>query len=78
MNREAMMRRIQALGFTLWELHLYLDTHYNDAQALEKAKETEEKLNTYTAEYESQFGPLSYNMDNGSACGWLKDPWPWD
>lgn len=78
MNREAMLKRIQALSFTLWELHLYLDTHYNDAEAAAKAKETEEKLNVYTEEFEKQFGPLVYNFDNGSACAWLKDPWPWD
>lgn len=33
-KRETMLRRLSAAQFTQWELHLYLDTHPSDLQAL--------------------------------------------
>ncbi len=34
-NREAMLRKLSAAQFTLWEIHLYLDTHPWDLQMVE-------------------------------------------
>ncbi len=78
MDKNAMLRRIQALGFTLWEFHLYLDTHYNDKEIEKKAEDIQKKLDLYIAEYEEKYGPLTYNFDKGNGNAWLKDPWPWD
>ena len=62
-KRETMLRRLSAAQFTQWELHLYLDTHPSDLQALR-------------SEYEAQFGALTALDATGAE--WLKDPWPWD
>ena len=78
MNRSALLRRISALSFTSWELHLYLDTHPQDGEAIAKAEEIDRKLAKFKEEFEKEFGPLSIKDVNGNGDKWLKDPWPWD
>ena len=68
-KRETMLRRLSAAQFTQWELHLYLDTHPSDLQALARYR-------ALRSEYESQFGSLTALDATGAE--WLKDPWPWD
>lgn len=78
MNRSALLRRISALSFTSWELHLYLDTHPEDGEARKRLEETQKKLDTFTEEYEKTYGPLTVGNASEDATRWLDDPWPWD
>ena len=75
-KRETMLRRLSAAQFTQWELHLYLDTHPSDLQALALFKKCDARYRALKSEYESQFGSLTA-LDATSA-EWLKNPWPWD
>lgn len=74
--QQKLLRRLSALQFALWELHLYLDTHPSDLQAASMHAKHEKQLTELKAEYESRFGPLSPPKIEGA--DWLKNPWPWD
>lgn len=75
-DREKLLKQLSALQFAAWELHLYLDTHPGDNDALELNKKYLCKSKELTELYESKFGPLSARA--GSGDKWLKNPWPWD
>ena len=75
-NREKMMRNLAAAKFTLWEIHLYLDTHPEDIAMISAYKKYESKYMMILHEYEEKYGAISIRDAHG--VEWLKDPWPWD
>lgn len=73
------LAELQALGFVLDELGLYLDTHQGDEEAFLLFKQCVDLEREGRAQYESMHGPLT----RGAAAGdktytWLKEPWPWN
>ena len=76
MNRAQAMRKLQAARFALWEMHLYLDTHPEDLEAIAAYKKAEAKYNVLLGEYEEQYGAVNWLEAPGVA--WFKNPWPWD
>ena len=75
-KREKLLRSLSAVQFALWELHLYLNTHPADMEALALHGQYERKLAKLKMEYEEKYGPLTPAM--GEGVDWLKNPWPWD
>lgn len=78
-QREILLKKIGTYKFAMKDLQLYLDTHKNDEQALEKYIEYKQILKPLVEEYERKFGPLtvkSVHMYN--KFSWIKNPWPWD
>lgn len=75
-NREALLRKISTAQFAAWELHIYLNTHIDDPEAVRKFKTYNEEAKALTKEYESKYGPLTIEQGDGSS--WIKDPWPWE
>ena len=79
MNEEqALRRRIGAVKFACWELHLFLDTHPNNCDAARKLEEYRRQLDTLTKEFEDKFGPIGETPQNTSRWAWISDPWPWE
>ena len=78
-SKAQLLHDISVIGFVLYDLNLYLDTHPQDQEALglyasyiKLAKEGREK---YTAKY----GPLdSAELVLEDGYTWLNDPWPWE
>ena len=75
-RREAMLKKLSATQFALWEMHLYLDTHPWDLQMLEAHNKTAMKYKALLNEYEENFGALTAGKAHGFE--WLKGPWPWE
>lgn len=75
-EREALLKKLSALQFASWELHLYMDTHPCDEDALEMHRRYTCKSEELKKLFESKYGPLSHI--SGSGEQWLKNPWPWD
>ena len=75
-KREKLLRSLSAVQFALWELHLYLNTHPTDMEALALHAQYEKKLARLREEYEEKYGPLTPMA--GEGIEWLKNPWPWD
>lgn len=79
MNEEqAMRRRINALQFTSWELHLFLDTHPNNCDAAKKLDETRARLDKMVKEFEEKYGPMGESPQTTSRWAWISSPWPWE
>ena len=59
-NEKAMiMKNIYELGFALVETMLYLDTHPDDAAAIEYYAEIKDKYVQFMKRYSDYYGPLS-------------------
>lgn len=80
MNEQAtLLRNIAAIGFSMQELRLFLDTHPADATGIALFNKYQQKLSVLTAEYTRAYGPIDSNTANaGSTWQWVKDPWPWE
>lgn len=77
-EREILMRKLATADFAATDLELFLDTHPNNGEILEKADEYREKAEQLRKEYEKNFGPLTSNTDNARKWQWIKAPWPWE
>ena len=74
--KQKLLLRLSAISFALYETRLFLDTHPENSEALERLKQYQTKYDVLKTEYEKQFGPLTLNGANSDE--WLHDPWPWD
>jgi spore coat protein JB len=73
------MTDLQALGFAIQELALYLDTHRNDMEALELYRAYQQMYNKCKEEHSRKCGPMNHHtVTEGEQYQWLDDPWPWE
>lgn len=77
-NREMLMQRIATIDFAIVELNLYMDTHPDDEQIIEKLNYYREKSAKMKEEYERLYGPLTLKNEEKNQWGWISDPWPWN
>lgn len=77
MSRQELLRKLSAAQFAMWELHLYLDTHPTDSQAMSLFRKYEKRATELKKEYENRFGPLTFRAGE-KAAQWLEEPWPWE
>ena len=72
------MSELQALGFAVQELALYLDTHRDDQEALEMYRTYQTMYHDAAKEYSNHCGPLNHLTPTEGPYRWLDDPWPWE
>lgn len=73
------LSELQALEFVILELGLYLDTHQNDAEAMELFRQYVALEKEGRKRYEAQYGPLTqYATAQSKTFNWVNDPWPWN
>ncbi len=76
-NQEMLLRKIQALSFAKVETELYLDTHPDNAKALDYYKDILEELENAMNEYQNKYAPLYASGVVGNTWDWVKKKWPW-
>ena len=70
---------LQAIGFAINELALYLDTHRDDEEALELYRQYQDIYHKAMMAYNKDRGPLNHSFPGqGKSYNWLDDPWPWE
>ena len=69
---------LQTLAFAINELALYLDTHRNDANALQMYQAYQKMYHKCMEEYSRKCGPLNHRTPSEGEYRWLDDPWPWE
>ncbi len=76
---DTLMHQLQALGFAVQELGLYLDTHDDDSEAAELFRQYSALYEAGMAQYQENCGPLFQKQawQNGSYT-WNSTPWPWE
>ena len=73
------IHELQTLAFALQELTLYLDTHPDDADALEAYRKYQKKYHDMSMQYSQKCAPLSHGIPvDHKTYSWLNDPWPWE
>lgn len=73
------LTELQALGFAVQELALYLDTHRDDRDALALYREYQQMYERCQGEYKKKYGPLNHTRaSDAEGYDWLDDPWPWE
>ena len=72
------LTELHAMGFVLQELALYLDTHREDAEALEMYRAYQRMYAEGRKKYEEMCGPLNHMSETKGEYRWLNDPWPWE
>jgi spore coat protein JB len=73
------LAELQALGFVLTELSLYLDTHPEDTEAFALYQSYSKLLKEGRRRYAKQYRPLTHmEVANSDRYTWLNDPWPWE
>ncbi len=71
---------IHEIGFSQYDLLLYLDTHPDDAEALSYYRQLTEARKNAVYEYQKKFAPLRAENEpvSGSNWKWSTTPWPWE
>ena len=77
-KREAMLKKLSTYQFAALDLQLFLDTHPNDENTIEKMSMFKKQAAQIKAEYENEFGPLQKNITGGNNWTWINGPWPWE
>lgn len=73
------LAELQALGFAVQELALYLDTHREDQEALDLYRSYQQLYRRSREEYSKKHGPLNHmQVSDRDGYDWLEDPWPWE
>jgi len=75
----ALLHKIQEMSFVAFDLHLYLDTHPCDKDALNDYNCAVEMVKKYLKEYEAKYGSLMTGGYHGDEkWNWICSPWPWE
>ena len=78
MDREKLLKQITIMDFMATDLHLYLNTHPNDTEAMEMYNNVVAHSAQLRKEYEEYIGPLvSYRSPDTPGRRWSDNPWPW-
>jgi spore coat protein JB len=78
-NYYRLLHELQAVDFVLVELNLYLDTHPNDANALQQYNDCVRRRQQVAGQFEALYGPLLHFGHSYQPNGWKwsSSPWPW-
>ncbi|MBQ8356227.1 MAG: spore coat protein CotJB [Clostridia bacterium] len=78
-DRSALLHKLRAEDFALYEVALYLDAHPGNKKALKYYHEHKRITDMLRAEFEEKFGPLTlYNNQSENNWEWVEGPWPWE
>lgn len=78
-EKDMLLRKIRSTDFAMWELHIFLDSHPDNADALALMQKYTDKRDVLVAEYEKKYGPLNMrSVTNANRWQWINDPWPWE
>lgn len=73
-----MLKRITELDFFIIDIHLYLNTHPADTEAIGLYNNYVMQVKQLREEYNAQYGMLlANNSTSKMPWQWIDNPWPW-
>ncbi len=76
--RQAMLKRVQQLGFMTDDLRLFMNTHKNSQEAFSALKRYIALERAAKQEYEKRYGSLTLEaVEKRDQYDWVSRPWPW-
>jgi spore coat protein JB len=73
-----LLKQITAANFMVEDLHLYLNTHPADREALVKYNTFVMQSHSLKQEYERLYGMLHEHHASPYPWQWINEPWPWE
>ncbi len=78
MTRDQLLQKITALDFYIIDMHLYLNTHPDDSEALMLYNDCVIQVGELREEYTRSYGMLlANNSTSKQPWQWIENPWPW-
>ena len=78
-NETALLHKLQAVDFAIYDTILYLDAYPNCRKALSHYHALIEMQRKLVAEYETQYGPITaFGNQSKNSWDWTATPWPWE
>lgn len=78
-DRDELLKVISVLDFFAIDLHLYLNTHPTDRDAILKYNTVVKHAKELREQYECSFGMLmAHDTTSEYPWQWIEEPWPWD
>lgn len=80
-NRQQLLQEIDEASFAVIDIHLYLDTHPCDEEALAFYQEHMEHRLELMRTYAQNFGPLTIDdaiESEADTWQWSQQPFPWE
>jgi spore coat protein JB len=78
-DKSGLLEQITALGLATIDLHLYLNTHPMDQEALVKHNSLMMQSKMLKNKYERCYGMLSaHGSISPYPWQWINEPWPWE
>ena len=77
-TQEDLMRMINEASFALDDILLFLDTHPEDAAAMQYYQNVAAMRRNAMNAYQNQFGPLMVDDVRGNRWDWVTEKWPWE
>jgi spore coat protein JB len=78
-ERTQLLREFGAMSFAAFDIHLFLDTHPFNTEALTAFNHYCRTSNVLKDEYEAKYGPLTAcSADDANSWEWVEGPWPWE
>lgn len=78
MNRYELLKQIAILDFAAIDLHLYLNTHPMDKEAIAQYNSFVMQNKMLRQNYEKYYGALTMNECSAYPWNWIDEPWPWE
>lgn len=80
MNDNNLLKNLTILDFVAVDLQLYLDTHPNDKETIEKYNSIIEAADSIRAILEEKRKPIfSFrSLSADESFNWIDNPWPWE
>lgn len=73
-----LMKQLQAVDFSLYELVLYLDAYPESEEAKAMYQKLLNERTRLADAYEKQCGPLTAFGNHQDGWKWTEGPWPWE
>jgi len=79
-KKENMFSLLENLDFAILEMNLYMITHKDDLEAVQKLNDYIGEFRKIKTLYENQYGPLCANSQFNSKVPYAlnEGPWPWE
>ena len=78
LTKAQLMKQINEASFAMDDVLLFLDTHPDNAEALQYYKTVTAMRKDAMDAYQSHFGPLMVDSVTGSTLDWETEKWPWE
>lgn len=77
-TKEALLKQINEASFAMDDVLLFLDTHPDDAAAMQYYHNVTAMRKNAMDAYQNQFGPLMVDNVMGNRWDWVTEKWPWE